>query len=191
MPLSIKSFMLHRGRSPRRIKLSKALILRTAIATIVISFILTCFHGFKPAHYNKKVRHDSQTTTISHAEKHQAVRTQKHNQSSKINEKESKATIAYAWTLAKCEDFQSSTVGMIDVALVLQYSVHQISSRVGKSEYDYKMYVFVHESAEECSQIFREVGYTLLVFPQPVKVKDIRGAYLRENVDQEVSIVSP
>jgi hypothetical protein len=97
--------------------------------------------------------------------------------------KKKKATIAYAWTLAKCSDFQSSTEGMIDAALVLRHSVHKVSLR---SSYDYKMYVLVHPDAEPCTQILEDAGYNVKVLPNPIRVEDIRGEYLRKNVDREV-----
>jgi hypothetical protein len=168
---------VNRRASQRAIKLSQSLILQTTFAVFLISSICIWFHIVRSVHENGG-RNDSLSNTRSLQKQRQTIG----------NENKAKATVAYAWTLAKCEDFQSSTVGMIDAALVLQYSVHQISSRVGKSEYDYQMYVFVHESAEKCAQVFREVGYTVLVFPQPIKVRDIRGSYLRKKVDSEVSI---
>ena len=97
-----------------------------------------------------------------------------------------KATIAYAWTLAKCNDFQSSTEGMIDAALILKHSIHQVSSRVGKSQYDYHMYVLVHPDASNCTQILEDAGYTVKIMPQPVDEKNIRGEFLRKNVKREV-----
>ena len=99
-----------------------------------------------------------------------------------------KATIAYAWTLAKCSDFQSSTEGMIDAALILKHSVHQVSFRAGKSKYDYRMYVLVHQDAAACTQILKDVGYIVKVLPQPVEKKNIRGEHLRKTVDREVCI---
>ena len=100
-----------------------------------------------------------------------------------------KATVAYAWTLAKCSDFQSSTEGMIDAALILKHSVHQVSSRVGKSQYDYHMYVLVHKDAASCTQILEDAGYTVKVLPQPVEKEQIRSAFLRKTVDREVRML--
>lgn len=97
-----------------------------------------------------------------------------------------KATIAYAWTLAKCKDFQSSTEGMVDAALILKHSVHQVSSRVGKSQYDYQMYVLVHPDAAACTNSLEDAGYTVKVLPSPVNKDDIEGDFLRANVDKEV-----
>jgi hypothetical protein len=102
-----------------------------------------------------------------------------------------KATIAYAWTLAKCSDFQSSTEGMIDAALILKHSIHKVSSRVGKSNYDYQMYVLVHQAAAACTQALEDAGYTVKILPQPVDKKDIRGVHLRKTVDREVRVLQP
>lgn len=102
-----------------------------------------------------------------------------------------KATIAYAWTLAKCSDFQSSTEGMIDAALILKHSIHKVSFRVGKSNYDYRMYVLVHQDAAACTQALEDAGYTVKILPQPVEKKDIRGVYLRKTVDREVCMLRP
>ena len=62
--------------------------------------------------------------------------------------------VAYAISLIKCSDKQSSTSGLIDTATVLRHSVHQTSMRnpSSGSKYDYKMYAIVHKKAESCSQ---------------------------------------
>lgn len=68
--------------------------------------------------------------------------------------------IAYAISLVKCGDHQSSTAGLIDAALVLQHSVHMQSIRnpASGSKYDYQMYAFVHVDAVECSHVLKTVG---------------------------------
>lgn len=91
-------------------------------------------------------------------------------------------TIAYAISLIKCGDFQSSTEGMMDAAIVLQHSVHQTSVRAGKSAYDYKMYAIVHRDALHCSQPLADVGYERVVRDTPVNVSDIRDSALRKGV---------
>jgi hypothetical protein len=68
--------------------------------------------------------------------------------------------IAYAISLIKCEDKQTSTAGLIDAALVLRHSVHMQSIRNEKSgsRYDYQMYAIVHVDAVKCSSILKAVG---------------------------------
>ena len=94
-----------------------------------------------------------------------------------------KAVIAYAWTLATCSDFQSSTEGMIDAALVLRHSVQRISYPYSK--YGYHMYVLVHPKAAQCTKILEQAGYTVVVKEPPIDKNQIRGEYLRKFVDRE------
>jgi hypothetical protein len=68
--------------------------------------------------------------------------------------------IAYAISLVRCGDRQSSTAGLIDAALVLRHSVHMQSIRnpASGSKYDYQMYAIVHADAVECSHVLKTVG---------------------------------
>ena len=95
--------------------------------------------------------------------------------------------VAYAISLIKCSDFQSSTSGLIDAATILRHSVHQQSLRNPKSgsKYDYKMYAIVHKNAESCSHMLEDLGYHIIVKDSPVKISEIRGEYLRKNVHKE------
>jgi len=95
--------------------------------------------------------------------------------------------VAYAISLIKCSDKQSSTSGLIDAATVLRHSVHQTSARNPNSgsKYDYKMYAIVHKKAESCSHLLGDLGYQLIVKDSPVQVSEIRGDYLRKNVHKE------
>eukprot|EP00970_Alexandrium_tamarense_P002832 scaffold397_cov317-Alexandrium_tamarense.AAC.1 len=58
-------------------------------------------------------------------------------------------TIAYAISLIKCSDFQSSTSGLLDAATILRHSIHKQSIRTPSSgsKYDYKLYAIVHTNA--------------------------------------------
>jgi len=47
------------------------------------------------------------------------------------------------------------------------------------------MYAIVHSSAEQCSDVLKELGYTILVKDPPVKPNEIKGEYLRKNVHKE------
>jgi len=95
--------------------------------------------------------------------------------------------VAYAISLIKCSDFQSSTSGLIDAATILRHSVHQQSLRNPNSgsKYDYKMYAIVHKNAESCSHMLEDLGYHIIVKDSPVKISEIRGDYLRNNVHKE------
>ena len=108
------------------------------------------------------------------------------------------ATIAYAISLIKCGDFQSSTAGMNDAALVLRHSIHQNSIRnrdnmngsnngnnIPVSRYDYKMYAIVHTNAVSCSQGLADAGYELVIRDSPVQKADIESDFLRHHIHKE------
>ena len=96
-------------------------------------------------------------------------------------------TIAYAISLIKCGDFQSSVPGMSDAAVVLRHSIHQTSVRnpASGSKYDYKVYAIVHAKAAHCAQPLADAGFALLVREPPVLKKDIRGEFLRKHIHRE------
>jgi len=93
--------------------------------------------------------------------------------------------IAYAISLIKCGDKQSNAEGLRDAAIVLRHSIHRISSRTSSSRYDYHMIAIVHKQAEHCSAPLKGAGFELIVIDQPVRAKDIRGEFLRENIKSE------
>lgn len=99
------------------------------------------------------------------------------------------ATVAYAISLIKCSDKQTTDVGLIDAALVLRHSVHKISIRnhaESQSQYDYRMYALVHPQAESCSHVLRTAGFEIVLIEKPpVEVHEIRGDYLRDNIETE------
>ena len=98
------------------------------------------------------------------------------------------ATVAYAVSLIKCGDKQSTDAGLVDAALVMRHSIHKISIRnpESKSRYDYKMYAIVHKQAEPCSRILENVGFHIILIEEsPVKPSEIRGEYLRNNIQKE------
>jgi hypothetical protein len=99
----------------------------------------------------------------------------------------SKPKVAYAISLIKCGDHQSTPEGMLDAATVLRHSVHQTSCRNPNSgsDYDYEMYVLVHTQAEKCAEKLSQIGYNIVVVEPPVNPKDIKGTFLRENVHSE------
>ena len=73
----------------------------------------------------------------------------------------------------------------MDAALVMRHSIHHTSSRVGASDYDYKMYAIVHADAQPCSHILQDAGFHVLVRQRPVEQRDIRGSVLRETIHKE------
>lgn len=95
--------------------------------------------------------------------------------------------IAYAISLIRCSDFQSSTSGLLDAATIIRHSVHQTSVRnpSSGSKYDYKLYAIVHTNAQKCSHILTDLGYEVILRDSPIKPSEIRGEYLRKNVHKE------
>jgi hypothetical protein len=95
--------------------------------------------------------------------------------------------IAYAISLIKCGDFQSTTAGLSDAALVLRHSLHKTSVRTpaSGSKYDYKMYAIVHEQAAKCSTVLSDAGFEVLVVPPPILASEIQGDFLRKNIHKE------
>ena len=53
------------------------------------------------------------------------------------------------------------------------------------SKYDYKMYVFVHPQAVECSDVLKQVGFEVMVVDPPVQLQEIRGNFLRKKIHRE------
>ncbi|KAL7537927.1 hypothetical protein ACHAXR_012067 [Thalassiosira sp. AJA248-18] len=95
--------------------------------------------------------------------------------------------IAYAISLIRCSDFQSSTSGLLDAATILRHSVHETSIRTpaSGSKYDYKLYAIVHTKAAGCSHILSDLGYQVILKDSPVQISEIKGDYLRKNVHKE------
>ena len=95
--------------------------------------------------------------------------------------------VAYAVSLIKCGDKQSSAAGLVDASLILRHSIHKISSRhpSSGSKYDYKMYAIVHKQAEQCSAKLKDVGFEVIVVDSPIKDTEIRGEYLKKNIHKE------
>jgi hypothetical protein len=85
----------------------------------------------------------------------------------------------------QCGDFQSSAAGLVDAAIVLRHSIHETSSRVGKSHYDYKMYAIVHPQAQTCSQTLEDLGFTILLRSPPVQEFEIQSDHLRKKIHSE------
>jgi len=89
------------------------------------------------------------------------------------------AIIAYAVTLSGCNPNES----LSDGAAVLRHSIALQSHPLNPtSYYGFEMYALVHPNAMHCSDELSRVGYQILERDTPVKVEDIRGEFLRENV---------
>jgi hypothetical protein len=97
-------------------------------------------------------------------------------------------TIAYAISLVKCGDKQTTSAGLIDSALILQHSIHQISRRnyaISGSRYDYTMIALVHRQAEECSHVLRTVGFQIQIVDTPIDQTQIQNEHLRKSIHRE------
>ena len=101
--------------------------------------------------------------------------------------------MAYAVSLTSCGQSSTSSHGsgghssdpnFYEGAAVLAHSIHLSSIRTPNSgsSYDYKLVAFVHTDAEQCSHIFSDLGYEILLRPTPFDVGDIRGSFLREHI---------
>jgi hypothetical protein len=87
------------------------------------------------------------------------------------------ATVAYAVSVTGCGSDPVTEGGA-----VLKHSIHRVSSRAGKSKYDYQMFVIYHPSAEACAKPLEELGYRLLKRDVFLKVEEIQGDFLRERI---------
>ena len=130
------------------------------------------------------VRSSSYNHTIIVVEDSSAISSNNQNNNSN-NDKP--IQIAYAISLIRCSDFQSSTSGLLDAATILRHSIHETSVRNPKSssKYDYKLYAIVHTKAKDCSHMLSDLGYEVILKDSPVNIADIKGEYLRKNVHKE------
>ena len=94
----------------------------------------------------------------------------------------SNITIAYAISLVKCGDRQSTEAGLIDASVVMRHSIHLTHQQ---SKYNYKMYAIVHKNAEGCSKALEDSGFEIVVVDQPIQKSEIRGEFLRKNIQKE------
>ena len=93
-------------------------------------------------------------------------------------------TIAYAISLIQCSSINSNAAGLVDAALVLRHSVHNISVRnpASGSKYDYKMYAIVHRQAEACSDTIKRAGFEVIVVDPPIEPHESRGELVRKRL---------
>ena len=101
--------------------------------------------------------------------------------SSRNTRRNATATVAYAISLIKCSDKQTSDAGLIDAALVMRHSIHKTSIRNPQSgsKYDYKMYALVHKQAAPCSSVLKNAGFNVVIIEEsPIKPSEIQGEYI-------------
>jgi len=113
---------------------------------------------------------------------------QKQHSQQAIRPHQPTATIAYAISLVKCGDKQSTPAGLLDAALVLRHSVHLQSYRMyetSRSAYDYNMYAIVHRDAVPCSDALQQAGFTIVVRDPPIVPTEIKGEFLSKNIHKE------
>ena len=89
-------------------------------------------------------------------------------------------TIAFAVSVTGC-----GSDPLTEGAAVLKQSIHRASVRGNLGgRYNYKMYGIYHPQAEACAKTLEALGYELLKRDTFVKVSDIEGDYLRENIEK-------
>lgn len=94
-------------------------------------------------------------------------------------------SVIFEILFTQCGDMQSTATGLIDAAIVLRHSIHQTSSRVGQSFYDYRMYAIVETGAKACSGILEDIGFVVVYRDSPVSPQDIQDPFLRNNIGRE------
>ncbi len=75
--------------------------------------------------------------------------------------------------------------GLLDAALVLQHSIHQVlvhNHPHSNSKYDYKMYALVYPQVVKCSRPLSQAGFILMVKDLSVQQADIEGEFLCKHI---------
>lgn len=88
--------------------------------------------------------------------------------------------IAFAVTVTACPpDFST------DAAAVLRHSIMRssVQGTLG-GRYDFDCIAFYHPQAEQCALVLGELGWKILQRPVFVNVSDIRGDFLRRNIEK-------
>ncbi|KAL7479831.1 hypothetical protein ACHAW6_005553 [Cyclotella cf. meneghiniana] len=185
------SLTVPRRRKCRASTLQYLIIFSTMILMVFFWVVMFRFHIH--------VERDQQNLLVSpqrpqRQEKFQPQTRRGQQQTQKQKEpRKAKATIAYAVSLTSCGHVSTASHGsgghssdpnLHEGAAVLAHSIHLSSVRHASSgsHYDYKLMVFVHHDAVECSHVFSDLGYEVLVRPTPFNVTDIRGQFLREHI---------
>eukprot|EP00531_Pseudo-nitzschia_arenysensis_P007186 CAMPEP_0116128318 /NCGR_PEP_ID=MMETSP0329-20121206/7299_1 /TAXON_ID=697910 /ORGANISM="Pseudo-nitzschia arenysensis, Strain B593" /LENGTH=449 /DNA_ID=CAMNT_0003622455 /DNA_START=45 /DNA_END=1391 /DNA_ORIENTATION=- len=99
------------------------------------------------------------------------------NEVAQIIDDNEKPIIGVASTITGCGEDP-----FVDGAAVLKYNLDILSQRP-EAKFRYKNYVFYHPNATSCVLPLKDLGYTLLERPTPVKVEEIGGdGGLRERI---------
>jgi len=146
--------------------------------------LLSAMHIVFVSHYIKKIPHpsnsfgnDGPVDGNAPIQKY-GLTNQDHHADQLQKKNTAKATIAFAVSLTSC-----SAKFTADGAAILKHSIHLASYPINEnSKYSYKMFLFVHPSALECSKPFEKLGYEVLVKEVPINVSEIEGTFLREHV---------
>mmetsp|Transcript_20190 Transcript_20190/g.43876 ORF Transcript_20190/g.43876 Transcript_20190/m.43876 type:complete len:476 (-) Transcript_20190:37-1464(-) len=180
-----------RRRRPQKWRAStiRCLLLATTLFTLVLWVTLAIF-GLDSGNENDIIPDDTASSAISNNKSKQQPQYAVHTIPSP------KATIAYAVSLTSCgvttnrhDNIQngghSSDPSFHEGAAVLKHSIHLSSIRnyhQSKSLFDYEMIAFVHPNAESCSNVFKDLGYTIQIRETPFNVTDIKEKFLREHI---------
>ena len=118
-------------------------------------------------------------TTTDH-EAPRAVEDRNGDNQNSIQTGEADVTVAFAVSVTGC-----GSDPLTEGAAVLKQSIHRASVRGSLGgRYNYKMYAIYHPQAEACAKTLEALGYELLKRDTFVKVSEIEGDYLRENIEK-------
>lgn len=89
-------------------------------------------------------------------------------------------TIGFAVTITGC-----GSDPITEGAAVLKHSVHLASVHGNTGgRYDYKMYAIYHPDGKSCALPLKDLGYEMIERETPVAVQDIKGDFLRQNIEK-------
>lgn len=93
---------------------------------------------------------------------------------------EDAVTVAFAVSVTGC-----GSDPLTEGAAVLKHSIHRASVRGDMGgRYNYKMYAIYHPQAITCAKTLEALGFELLERETFVKVEDIKGDFLRKNIEK-------
>lgn len=95
-----------------------------------------------------------------------------------------KMEVAYAISITSCP---TNTTSVIDGPAVLAYSIHHVSKRYNASisKYDYKLYAFIHPSAQNCTNFLTTLGYQVQIRDLPFSANEIRSDYYQTAIEEQ------
>lgn len=104
----------------------------------------------------------------------------KHNPLSSKIRPDDAITVAFAVSVTGC-----GSDPLTEGAAVLKHSIHRASIQGDLGgKYNYKMYAIYHPGAQSCAQTLEALGYELLERDTFIKVSDIEGDFLRNNIEK-------